>query len=169
MTFGSFFPPPQLLTLNIYVFLYKRGKYKIGTRHTHNCVSMCFSAPFCFQGKSWEEVNHFTSTETFPIIVKPVESAGSDGVKLCHSLEEADFGGAREISSDDFEGKTFLKHISGYFCTYRHLKMLSFHKQTILMAQAEAHFHLLMSSQRKCGSQVGDVETSLRGGKDSRK
>ena len=135
--------------------------------------------PLCFQGKSWEEVNHFTSTETFPIIVKPVESAGSDGVKLCHNLEEAHFGGARVISSDDFEGKTFLKHISseipslkggGCFCTYRHLKMLSFHKQTILMAQAEAHFHLLMSSQRKCGSQVGgDVETSLRGGKDSRK
>ena len=68
--------------------------------------------PLCFQGKSWEEVNHFTSTETFPIIVKPVESAGSDGVKLCHNLEEAHFGGARVISSDDFEGKTFLKHIS---------------------------------------------------------
>ena len=61
-------------------------------------------------GKSWEEVNHFTSTETFPIIVKPVESAGSDGVKLCHNLEEA-----------------------------------------------EAHFHLLMSSQRKCGSQGAAV------------
>merc|ERR1712039_57841 len=27
--------------------------------------------------------------EQFPIIVKPVESAGSDGVKLCHSAEEA--------------------------------------------------------------------------------
>ena len=48
--------------------------------------------------------------------------------------------------------------------------MVSFHKQKILMAQAEAHFHLLMSSKRKCGPQVGgDVEISLRGGKDSRK
>eukprot|EP00434_Breviolum_minutum_P034909 symbB.v1.2.030903.t1/scaffold3529.1/size56507/3 len=61
-------------------------------------------------GKSWEEVNHFTSTETFPIIVKPVASGGSDGVKLCHSLEEA-----------------------------------------------EAHFHLLMSSKRKVGPQGAAV------------
>ena len=48
--------------------------------------------------------------------------------------------------------------------------MVSFHKQKILMAQAEAHFHLLMSSKRKCGPQVGgDVEISSRGGKDCRK
>lgn len=40
-------------------------------------------------GKTWDEVEAFTRTETFPIIVKPVESAGSDGVKLCHSPDEA--------------------------------------------------------------------------------
>jgi biotin carboxylase len=40
-------------------------------------------------GKTWDEVAEFTLTEAFPIIVKPVESAGSDGVKLCHTPEEA--------------------------------------------------------------------------------
>lgn len=40
-------------------------------------------------GKHWDEVVEFTRTEAFPIIVKPVESAGSDGVKLCHTPEEA--------------------------------------------------------------------------------
>jgi hypothetical protein len=40
-------------------------------------------------GKTWDEVVDFTRTETFPIIVKPVESAGSDGVKLCRTVEEA--------------------------------------------------------------------------------
>ena len=75
---------------------------------THTIVFRCVLVPpLCFQGKSWEEVNHFTSTETFPIIVKPVESGGSDGVKLCHSLEEADFGGARVISSSTLKGRHF--------------------------------------------------------------
>eukprot|EP00438_Fugacium_kawagutii_P008905 Skav215713 [mRNA] locus=scaffold2573:404420:408425:- [translate_table: standard] len=71
-----------------------------------------------YTGRSWEEVSHFTETESFPIIVKPVESAGSDGVKLCHSPSEA-----------------------------------------------EAHFHLLMTSQRKCGSQEAAVllQEYLRG------
>jgi len=40
-------------------------------------------------GTMWEQVEAFTRTEEFPIIVKPVESAGSDGVKLCHTVEEA--------------------------------------------------------------------------------
>lgn len=39
-------------------------------------------------GKAWGEVEAFTKTESLPIIVKPVESAGSDGVKLCHTVEE---------------------------------------------------------------------------------
>lgn len=41
-------------------------------------------------GRNWDEVRHFTETESFPIIVKPVESSGSDGVKLCHSKSEAE-------------------------------------------------------------------------------
>ena len=41
-------------------------------------------------GRRWEEVQHFVKTETFPIIVKPVESAGSDGVKLCRTPQEAE-------------------------------------------------------------------------------
>merc|ERR1712039_148083 len=40
-------------------------------------------------GTTWDEVAAFTATEQFPIIVKPCESAGSDGVKLCHTVEEA--------------------------------------------------------------------------------
>ena len=103
-------------TTHIKHLFFAQDKYKIRNKtptHTHTFVFRCVLVPpLCFQGKSWEEVNHFTSTETFPIIVKPVESAGSDGVKLCYNLEEAHFGGARVISSDDFEGKTFLKHIS---------------------------------------------------------
>jgi len=42
-------------------------------------------------GKSWKDVCHFTETERFPIIVKPVESGGSGhGIKLCHSADEAE-------------------------------------------------------------------------------
>ena len=40
-------------------------------------------------GTKWSEVSDFAKQEEFPIIVKPVESAGSDGVKKCRSLEEA--------------------------------------------------------------------------------
>jgi biotin carboxylase len=36
-----------------------------------------------------EDVEEFLRTEQMPVVVKPVESAGSDGVKLCHSEEEA--------------------------------------------------------------------------------
>ncbi|CAE7241682.1 ddaF [Symbiodinium natans] len=41
-------------------------------------------------GRAWEEVKDFAETEVLPMIVKPVESAGSDGVKLCHSLAEVE-------------------------------------------------------------------------------
>lgn len=37
----------------------------------------------------FEDVENFLRTEPYPIVLKPVESAGSDGVKLCHSFEEA--------------------------------------------------------------------------------
>ncbi len=40
-------------------------------------------------GKTLAEVEHFLRTEPFPVVVKPVESAGSEGVKLCHTHEEA--------------------------------------------------------------------------------
>lgn len=40
-------------------------------------------------GTLWGDVEAFCGTEKFPIIVKPVESAGSDGVKLCRTVEEA--------------------------------------------------------------------------------
>ena len=35
------------------------------------------------------EVEHFLRTEPFPLVLKPTESAGSDGVKLCHNFNEA--------------------------------------------------------------------------------
>jgi predicted ATP-grasp superfamily ATP-dependent carboligase len=40
-------------------------------------------------GKEWTDVEAFVLSEEMPIIVKPTQSAGSDGVKLCHSVEEA--------------------------------------------------------------------------------
>lgn len=40
-------------------------------------------------GTKFEEVEQFLKTEGFPVVLKPTESAGSDGVKLCHSMEEA--------------------------------------------------------------------------------
>lgn len=38
---------------------------------------------------NFENVESFLRTEPFPVVLKPVESAGSDGVKLCHTFEEA--------------------------------------------------------------------------------
>jgi len=40
-------------------------------------------------GTTWAEVEAFVAQEQLPIVVKPVESAGSEGVKLCMSREEA--------------------------------------------------------------------------------
>lgn len=40
-------------------------------------------------GAKFEEVEKFLKTESYPVVLKPVESAGSDGVKLCHTFEEA--------------------------------------------------------------------------------
>ncbi|KAL7526907.1 hypothetical protein ACHAWF_001964, partial [Thalassiosira exigua] len=41
------------------------------------------------RGETWEEVVDFLKAETFPVVLKPTDSAGSDGVKLCHTLDEA--------------------------------------------------------------------------------
>merc|ERR1712137_1408109 len=40
-------------------------------------------------GKVWEDVESFVLSEEFPVVVKPVESCGSDGVKLCKNLQNA--------------------------------------------------------------------------------
>eukprot|EP00578_Thalassiosira_sp_NH16_P030550 CAMPEP_0181081758 /NCGR_PEP_ID=MMETSP1071-20121207/3266_1 /TAXON_ID=35127 /ORGANISM="Thalassiosira sp., Strain NH16" /LENGTH=963 /DNA_ID=CAMNT_0023163313 /DNA_START=212 /DNA_END=3103 /DNA_ORIENTATION=+ len=40
-------------------------------------------------GKTFEEVEDFLKSESFPVVLKPTDSAGSDGVKLCHTMEEA--------------------------------------------------------------------------------
>lgn len=40
-------------------------------------------------GTEFSEVESFLKTETFPVVLKPTESAGSDGVKLCTSFEDA--------------------------------------------------------------------------------
>ena len=34
-------------------------------------------------------MGHFAEVESYPVVVKPVESAAADGFKLCHSMEEA--------------------------------------------------------------------------------
>lgn len=41
-------------------------------------------------GSNFEEVREFLETETYPVVLKPVDSAGSDGVKLCETFEEAE-------------------------------------------------------------------------------
>lgn len=41
-------------------------------------------------GTSLEQVREFLQTEPYPLIVKPLDSAGSDGVKLCKTLDEAE-------------------------------------------------------------------------------
>jgi biotin carboxylase len=40
-------------------------------------------------GTQWEQVAAFAETEQYPVVLKPIESAGADGFKLCHSTEEA--------------------------------------------------------------------------------
>jgi biotin carboxylase len=40
-------------------------------------------------GAKFSDVEEFLKTEAYPVVLKPVESAGSDGVKLCHNFEEA--------------------------------------------------------------------------------
>mmetsp|Transcript_22510 Transcript_22510/g.45033 ORF Transcript_22510/g.45033 Transcript_22510/m.45033 type:complete len:968 (+) Transcript_22510:360-3263(+) len=40
-------------------------------------------------GKKFEDVEAFLKSEQYPVVVKPTDSAGSDGVKLCHNFEEA--------------------------------------------------------------------------------
>lgn len=37
----------------------------------------------------FEDVEQFLKTESYPIVLKPTESAGSDGVKLCPNFDEA--------------------------------------------------------------------------------
>ena len=37
----------------------------------------------------FDDVREFLMTEPYPVVLKPIESAGSDGVKLCHDFEEA--------------------------------------------------------------------------------
>lgn len=40
-------------------------------------------------GSKFEEVEDFLRKEEYPVVLKPLESAGSEGVKLCYSFEEA--------------------------------------------------------------------------------
>ena len=40
-------------------------------------------------GSKFEDVQHFLETEPYPLVLKPIESAGSDGVKLCYNYAEA--------------------------------------------------------------------------------
>ena len=40
-------------------------------------------------GETFSEVEEFLRTEEYPVVLKPTDSAGSDGVKLCNTFEEA--------------------------------------------------------------------------------
>lgn len=37
----------------------------------------------------WEQIKAFIDSEAFPVVLKPVESCGSEGVKLCFGIQEA--------------------------------------------------------------------------------
>merc|ERR1712157_468516 len=41
-------------------------------------------------GTKLSDVKEFLQSEPMPVVVKPTESAGSEGVKLCNSIEEAE-------------------------------------------------------------------------------
>ena len=41
-------------------------------------------------GSKWQDVKDFLGDLGLPMVVKPVQSGGTDGVKLCQSLEEAE-------------------------------------------------------------------------------
>jgi len=41
-------------------------------------------------GTKLSDIKEFLASESMPVVVKPVESAGSDGVKMCHTVEEAE-------------------------------------------------------------------------------
>jgi biotin carboxylase len=58
-------------------------------------------------GAEFSEVEDFLKTEPYPIVLKPVESAGSDGVKLCHTFEEA---------KEHFEVLMQSQMVNGGFC-----------------------------------------------------
>jgi hypothetical protein len=40
-------------------------------------------------GSKFSDLEPFLRSETYPVVLKPIDSAGSDGVKLCHTFEEA--------------------------------------------------------------------------------
>lgn len=40
-------------------------------------------------GEKFEDVEEFLKVEPYPVVLRPVDSSGSDGVKLCHSFKEA--------------------------------------------------------------------------------
>ena len=55
-------------------------------------------------GSTFSEVEDFLKREAFPIVLKPTESAGSDGVKLCRSFEEAKEHFERLMTSQSVNG-----------------------------------------------------------------
>lgn len=59
-------------------------------------------------GKQLSDVETFLKTETFPVVLKPTDSAGTDGVKLCHDFEEA---------KDHFQNLFEVEAVNGGFNT----------------------------------------------------
>jgi biotin carboxylase len=58
-------------------------------------------------GSTFEQVETFLRTEQYPVILKPVDSAGSDGVKLCRSFEEA---------KEHFQHLMEVEMVNGGYC-----------------------------------------------------
>ena len=59
-------------------------------------------------GSKFEDVLPFLQAEQMPVVLKPTDSAGSDGVKLCHSISEA---------KDHFEHLLKVEAVNGGYNT----------------------------------------------------
>jgi biotin carboxylase len=59
-------------------------------------------------GEKFSEVEEFLRTEEYPVVLKPTDSAGSDGVKLCQNFDEA---------RDHFEYLLTVEAVNGGFNT----------------------------------------------------
>lgn len=88
-------------------------------------------------GIRWEEVEDFVTSEALPLIVKPVESAGSDGVKLCLTAAEVKehfvqlIGEQRKFGAQD-AGVLIQEYLRGTEYVIDHVSRDGVHKTTMI-------------------------------------
>ena len=73
------------------------------------------------------QVATFAETEQYPLVVKPIESAGADGFKLCHSVEEVPgFESTLWVSEKLVPERHYIYMC---VCAYIHIYIYTFHSQ----------------------------------------